>query len=215
MCISVTKYGYHIENIGHTAIMTNKYVDPTFLHIFPKTWHITIPTSHGIVKYVPATKCLPNGYISKIFDDRYRECIHIYISHMKSLASAIQQGAYLTYITEGIWLPHWKYSSHSQYATLAYRPKILHIYAKIHPTATSTLHFATQHVHQTEHVSYICQNPMEIYVRCICTCLTCMRSLASTIQQRALYIYLTCVTKQIWLSHCNRADTVNILYMDV
>ena len=35
--MSLNKYGYHIANMSHTAIMLNGNIDPTFLHICAKT----------------------------------------------------------------------------------------------------------------------------------------------------------------------------------
>ena len=64
---------------------------------------------------------------------------NIYMPHMRSLVSNMQLGVmyiYLANITEQIWLPHSKYSSHSQHAMWTYRPNILHLHVKIQPTAT-------------------------------------------------------------------------------
>ena len=48
----------------------------------------------------------------------YRGCMYIYMPHMKSLALIFQKGAlctYFTYITEQIWLSHYKYTSHGNH----------------------------------------------------------------------------------------------------
>ena len=53
--------------------------------------------------------------------------MHIYMTHMRSLALTIQQGGlymYLTNIIQEIWLTHSKYISHGQHAVWVYRPNI-------------------------------------------------------------------------------------------
>ena len=54
------------------------------------------------------------------------QCMYIYMPHMKSLPSTIQQEAlytYLTYITEQIWLPYSNHISLYQHVR-AYGPNI-------------------------------------------------------------------------------------------
>ena len=87
----------------------------TFLHIYT-LWLYEIHTTYGY--YCFYILHMPNIW-------------HIYMkdvcTYMKSVVSTMQWGAlytYLTYISEQIWLPHSKYSSHSLKPTWAYRPNI-------------------------------------------------------------------------------------------
>ena len=52
---SLDKYGWHIANMTHTAIMRNEDSDLTFLSIPTKIQPTATPISHTIAKYVPET----------------------------------------------------------------------------------------------------------------------------------------------------------------
>ena len=53
--MSLNKYGHHIANMSHTAIMLHEHIDPTFMYMYAKTQAYAIPTSQAIAMYVPAT----------------------------------------------------------------------------------------------------------------------------------------------------------------
>ena len=79
--------------------------------------------------------------------------MYIYVPHMKSLVTIIQKEplyTYFTYITEQIWWPHSKYSSHSKHATWAHISNIFaYIYDKTQLTTTYTLHVVAEYVPET------------------------------------------------------------------
>ena len=90
--------------------------------------------------------------------------VNIYMHHMKSLAKTIQQGAlcmYLTYITEKVWLPQSKSSSHSQYAKWAYRPTSFVYITEAQLPTTSTSPIIDKYVPETNistnwvHIPYV------------------------------------------------------------
>ena len=133
--------------------MLNQYVGPTFLPIYAKTNCNLYFTCHCQIctrnKYDHQIE--PICYRHQILKCMNRGCMKIYMPHMKSLASTMQQGAlntYLTYITQQIWLPHSKYSTCSQHAVLAYRPNSF---------------------------AYICQNRTNWNFHFTCYCLICAR----------------------------------------
>ena len=96
------KYDCHTAIIGCTAIILNGHISPPFLHKYARTqcycqmWAITSVCTIFEICAVYVTGM--NG-----------GCIHLYMLHMNSLASAMWRGAlyeYLTYINEQIGLKH-------------------------------------------------------------------------------------------------------------
>ena len=102
-------------------------------------------TSHYIAKYVPKTNMatqlainvIYTKYMINIWGDMY-----IYVPYFKSMPPTIQQGAMYTYftcITEQIWMPLSKYTSHGQHVEQGYIPNIF-AYTYQHTTKCSFCH---------------------------------------------------------------------------
>ena len=57
---------------------------------------------------------------------------------------------YLTYVTDQIWLPHYKYELHYHYNKWACRPNIsAYVYVTTHPTTITTSHAIAMHMLET------------------------------------------------------------------
>ena len=101
--ILLNNYSCHIANVSHTANMLNRHIDPTSLQTSAKKQPSVIHTLSYC--HVCARYKYPKG--------SYGRCTHMDVPLMKSLQSAMCQGAlytYLKYITEQIQLPHCTYT---------------------------------------------------------------------------------------------------------
>ena len=153
------RYGCHIANLNHTAIMLNSIWIQHFCIYIPKHNQL-----HYLLHLVLPNMCLLSwAYMSSMQNIwwPYMEDMHIYVPHMKSLASTMWQGVLLQYTTDQIWLLHCTYSSHSQHAIWLYIPDIFaHIYLNT-PNCYSYFTFFCQrctrniYSHQTGHISHI------------------------------------------------------------
>ena len=81
------KYGCHIENMSHTAIMLNGHVDPTYLPIATRIQSSATASSHIIAKYVPEQICPLNVTYANYFMCTYKALSSVYILHMNSIQS--------------------------------------------------------------------------------------------------------------------------------
>ena len=102
MCLLHFKFRLHCP---HAAWPYRSYI---FAHMFTKLQAATF-TTHIIALFVSETNMHNKLDVCQIMRAMYGVCMHIYVIHLMSLASNMQQEALdIKYITEQTWLPQYK-----------------------------------------------------------------------------------------------------------